>query len=196
MIKVILFDVGGTYLKGSAKNFVRKAHQILGIKAKNRVNEAVFDPEYNKGKIPIEEFFEKYFGIPIPKASTKKLVHAWTHNWKTNSGMKSLVLRLKKNYRLGTLSNSDLVNFNIGLKEGRYEPFEALTMSHELGILKPGPTIYRIALKKMKAKANECLFIDDQKTCLKTAQKLGMKTIWFRSIKQLKKDLKRLGIQY
>jgi len=197
MIKVIFFDLGSTHMKGSAPAFVKKSCKILKISySKFLVSNVIFDPAFNKGKIGVREFFNRYFSIPISKKQMKQLIEKWKNTWKPEAEMRTLVRRLEKNYRLGMISNSDPVNAPNYAKKGWLKPFEFLALSHELGILKPNPAIYKIALKKMKVPAKECLFIDDQKICLKPARKLGMKTIWFRSLKQLKKELTKTGINY
>jgi putative hydrolase of the HAD superfamily len=195
-IKVIFFDFGGTYAAGTVRTFVENGCSILGISAsKFRADNVLFDPAYNKGQITIQEFFKRYFGIPISKEQMEELIAAWKSTWKPEPEMIELVNRLKKKYRLGILSNSDPVNFKMGTEKGWYQPFDFLVMSHELGITKPEKEIYLYAIQKAECKAEEILFIDDQKACLKTAKELGMKTIWFRSIAQLKKELERLGIE-
>jgi PIN domain nuclease of toxin-antitoxin system len=48
MIKSVIFDVGGTYLKGSINDFVNNAYKILGINSKFYVKEeVVFDSDFN-----------------------------------------------------------------------------------------------------------------------------------------------------
>ncbi len=197
VIKAILFDAGGVYLKGNFAQFAKKAFGILGIsKTVSAVNEVTPDEMFDRGKISIQEFFKKCFKVPISIEQEKQLVNLWTNNWKLEPKMAKLVKQLKKNYRLGMISNSDAVNFPVYAKKGWLEPFEVLVLSHELGILKPEKEIYQIAIQKLGLMPEECLFIDDQEKCVEGAQKLGMKAIWFHSFEQLKKDLTRFGIQY
>ncbi len=197
VIKAIFFDAGGVYLKGSFVQFANKAFQALGTnKTVSERKEVTVDERFNRGKISIREFFKKCFTVPISNEQNKQLIKLWTNNWKPEPEMIKLVSQLKKRYRLGMISNSDPVNFFNYLKKGWLRPFEVLVLSHELGILKPEQKIYQIAIQKIGLKPEECLFIDDQEKCIKTAQKIGMKTIWFQSIEQLKKDFKKIGILY
>ncbi|MDD5162723.1 MAG: HAD-IA family hydrolase [Candidatus ainarchaeum sp.] len=197
MIKAVLFDAGGVYLKGSFAVFTKKAFRVLGIsKIVSAEKGVTVDGMFNSGKITIQEFFRRIFNVQISIEQEKQLVKLWTNNWKLDPKMAGLVKKLKKNYRLGMISNSDPVNFPNHLKKGWLKPFEVLVLSHELGILKPEKEIYEIAIQKLGLKPEECLFIDDQEKCIETAQKLGMKAIWFRSFEQLKKDLAKFGIQY
>jgi len=69
-------------------------------------------------------------------------------------------------------------------------------LSHELGIIKPQNEIYEIAMEKLNVKPKECLLIDDQEDCLKPARKMGMITILFKSLLQLKEKLQKKNIKF
>lgn len=195
MTEVIVFDVGGTLCEGSIHNFLKKAYRILDLPPAKRVwnkNEVIFDKRLNLGLITVQEAFEKFFGMKIPPLKMKKLVAIWTSNWVRSQEMKALVKRLGKSFRLAILSNSDPSNSPIFEKKGYYKPFEVVVLSHELHTVKPQKKIYQILLKRLKTTADKCLFIDDQLDCLTPAQKMGMKVIQFKNIRQLEKDLKAI----
>lgn len=197
MIKVILFDAGGVYLDGSFINFVNKAYKVLGIDEDFYSDkEVIFDMEFNKGEITAEECFKKYFKVQINDKQMKKLIGLWTNEWKLLDEMKELIIKLRKNYRLAILSNSDFLNFQNFIKRGWCKYFDVLILSHELGIVKPQKEIYEIAVEKLNVKPEECLFTDDQEDCLKPARKMGMATILFKSAPQLKEELQKKDIKF
>ncbi len=152
--------------------------------------------KYNQGIISAEECFRKFFGTPITSAQMKRIKSLWTSTYATQPEMMRLVKRLKKRYALAILSNSDPLNSNSFKKKGLYAPFDHVILSHELGVTKPDKKIYRIALKKLKLKPYECVFIDDQKKCVDAARKIGMNAILFKSVRQLKKALKARGVYF
>lgn len=195
MIKTIIFDVGGVYMKGSFIDFVNKSRKLLNIDEKFYTDkEITFDEDFNRGKISAEECFKKYFSVPISDFEMKQIIKIWTTTWKPTSLMKKLIIKLKKNYQLAILSNSDPLNSPNYYKKGWYQYFNPIILSHELGVLKPDPKIYQITLDKLKSKPEECLFIDDQMKCLDTAEKMGINTILFKSPSQLVKDLKKINV--
>ncbi len=71
-----------------------------------------------------------------------------------------------------------------------------MILSHELGFIKPEKKIYEIALEKTNSNPEECLFIDDQERVLIPAREMGMKTIRFNSIVQLKEELREIEIKF
>ena len=198
MIKAIFFDVGGCYLKGSFISFVNKSYKVLGIDDTYfHDKEIIFDPEYNTGKITADECFKKYFQVPISDEQLKKIKQLWTTTWVLQDDMKELVEGLKKNnYKLAILSNSDLLNSNGYTEKGWYSYFDPLILSHEVGFAKPAQEIYDVALEKIETPAKECLFIDDQEDVLVPARNMGMKTILYKSVDQLKEELDKLDINF
>lgn len=69
-----------------------------------------------------------------------------------------------------------------------------LVLSHEAGVAKPDRRIYEMALERIGSPAEKCVFIDDQEEALKPTEELGMKTILFKSVDQLKDELKSIGV--
>jgi putative hydrolase of the HAD superfamily len=63
-----------------------------------------------------------------------------------------------------------------------------------VGASKPNPLIYRQALRAVKARAEEALYIDDVAAYVEAAKGLGLEGIQFQSPAQLASDLKTLGV--
>lgn len=76
------------------------------------------------------------------------------------------------------ISNADAIDVKYWKKYPLYNLFDETIFSYEVGCLKPKSKIYSIALNKMNAKPEECIFIGDGGSNeLKGAKKLGIKTI-------------------
>lgn len=197
MIKNIIFDVGGTYLAGSASIFVRKASRLSGINDNQlKVSDIIFDADLNRGTISHDKCFRKLFGASITAEQLRQIKDLWTSTWELQAEMRDLIKSLKKNYTLSILSNSDSLNSEKYKSKGWYAPFDPIILSHETGILKPDPQIYRIIFDRLSVPAYECLFIDDQIEALEPAKNLGMDTVLYESIASLKQSLKQKGITY
>lgn len=72
--------------------------------------------------------------------------------------------------------------------------FESFFSSCYLGLRKPDPEIYRRVLAITQRKPESCVMIDDRDLNLECARELGMQTIQFQNVAQLRGDLARLGI--
>lgn len=72
--------------------------------------------------------------------------------------------------------------------------FATFFSSCYLGVRKPGREIYNLALRITQSAPQECLLIDDRELNLECARELGMNTIQFQNVAQLREDLARYGI--
>lgn len=89
---------------------------------------------------------------------------------------------LRKNYRVFLLSNTNEIHrlkfhrtFEESFGYSFYQLFERNHYSHEMGLRKPDPEIYRIVLKDNNLVASETLFIDDIAENVVAAESVGMK---------------------
>jgi putative hydrolase of the HAD superfamily len=63
-----------------------------------------------------------------------------------------------------------------------------------LSTRKPEETIFRIALEVSQRAADHSVFIDDRPLNLESPRRLGLQTIHHQNAKQLRSDLKALGV--
>jgi len=72
--------------------------------------------------------------------------------------------------------------------------FKAFFGSCYLGVRKPDRGIYSLALKITQSEPAECVMIDDRGLNLECAKEMGMHTVQFQNVEQLREDLARLGV--
>jgi putative hydrolase of the HAD superfamily len=72
--------------------------------------------------------------------------------------------------------------------------FESFFSSCYLGLRKPNIEIYKLALKITQREPQECVMIDDRGLNLETAKEIGIHTIQFKNVSQLRADLAQLDI--
>jgi len=88
------------------------------------------------------------------------------------------------------LSNmGDSVLDHILSKHAWIQRFDVLVWSYQLGIAKPDPAIYRYALDKLGTRPEETLFIDDKRENIEAARALGIQSIEYSTVEQLRADL-------
>lgn len=103
---------------------------------------------------------------------------------------------LRGGYRTGLLSNSF-----VGAREreqaayGFAEICDVIVYSHEVGVMKPEPTIYLMACERLRVRPSEALFVDDVQANVDGARAIGMEAIRFvdadRTLAQLRERLER-----
>jgi glucose-1-phosphatase len=108
----------------------------------------------------------------------------------------SLFESLRKNYRLGLLSNTDpihVAHLEATFDFFRYFPKSVRTYSCIVGSSKPSPLIFRDALKSLRANAENAIFIDDVEAYVAAARSLGLHGIQYQNPALLRADLNAAG---
>jgi putative hydrolase of the HAD superfamily len=98
---------------------------------------------------------------------------------------------------LATLNNeSRELNLYRIEKFGLRNYFSVFFSSCYLGVSKPHPQIYRLALDLSQRQAEECVFIDDRSLNLECARQVGLHTIQFLNAGQMEGGLRTLGVEF
>lgn len=210
-IKAVIFDIGGVLVLSKNPTTIKigKNHSYTGV------HERIA----KKLKISLDQWFDTiettYVEAFIGKISeqttiltlAKKLqvhpgylrwliVKSYRKNFKQNRKLYKLAFKLKKQgYKIAVLSDQWWLSKEAIVKERYMEKFDQVVISCDVGVRKPNPEIYKLTLKKLRFQAKNCLFIDNQSWNLTPAKKLGMKTILFKTNKQLFKQLEKLGVK-
>ena len=104
-------------------------------------------------------------------------------------------LSRSKKRLLATLNNESLeLNLYRIRKFGLLDYFTVFFSSCFLGVSKPDPGIYRLALQITQRSPSESLFIDDRAENIEAAKQIGMHTIHCQSATQLRRQLEEIGI--
>lgn len=94
-------------------------------------------------------------------------------------------------YSLALLSNES-VELESRLQEyGVKDLFDHVLISAQIGMMKPDPTAYRVALQTLKVLPQEAVFIDASLPNIRGAQSLGIGTILFRADTDLRAELEK-----
>ncbi|KEI71254.1 HAD family hydrolase [Endozoicomonas elysicola] len=113
-------------------------------------------------------------------------------------GSLDLLNRIKKaGYRVYALT--DNINEIIEHLKSTYDfwpLFDGVTVSAEVGLLKPQPEIYFSLLSQQELLPSETVFIDDMPYNVEGARGVGMFAIQFNHALQCEKELKELGLVF
>lgn len=160
MIKAIIFDVDNTLINAgelSTKAYMQTAKQL------------------NLKYVPAKEI-KKLYGIPShviikklwPKAELKKfqqIKHKKILSKKVKEipGAKNIVKQLYKKYKLGLLSSKTRVLMYPHLKQINLPTkyFRFIHSADDVRFHKPDPKVFSKAMRKLKLKRNEILYIGD-----------------------------------
>ncbi len=198
MIKTIIFDLGNVVLTNEW-HFISKERD----KAFEKFFQMPFEklepawdkawPKIERGQITEEEFWEMIIEFSKTKnTDVSKIKRLWRKYQSPIPGMFRLLSELKGKYRLVVCSNSSREWARFKIKKFRLDRyFKDYVISGEVGVAKPDPKIYAMALKKSFCEPGEAIFVDDTAKIVDMADKLGLKGILFKNSRQLKGELKK-----
>jgi 2-haloacid dehalogenase/putative hydrolase of the HAD superfamily len=75
-----------------------------------------------------------------------------------------------------------------------FDHLRIIVASGEVGLIKPDPRIFELALERYGMAADELLFVDDNAANIETARSLGFHTHWFRDPADLEPALRAHGL--
>ncbi len=195
MIKAVIFDYGGVFVKYKPGDIYVTAGQKLGVG--DRVSAFVKKYYSIMGKMTRGEILKHISKTGInPKVWERNVVQLLEKR-KRRKELVALAKRLKKKgYVVSLLSNVNSITARFNKTRGYYDIFSPFILSCEVKAMKPQKKIYRIALRRIGLSPKACVFIDDHDRCIKTAKKLGMHAIPYKTSSQVMKDLKKLGVKW
>ena len=178
-IRFVYFDINGCLVRFFHRAFTKIA---VDTGAGPEAIEMAFW-HYNdavcRGEISLDEFNTKFSEkIGVPKLD-------WTPYYleaiEPVVEMKDLLKKVSEKYHVGLLSNI-MPGLIDQLKSRQLIPdvtYSAIIDSSQVGAVKPETKIYEVAQEKSGVSSEEILLVDDSRTNLMAAEKLGWKVLWF-----------------
>jgi len=198
-IKAIIFDVGGVLKNDNDQDIRRDVQETLGIAPEHFAKpwEELTD-KLGRGLIDEPAFWQQLHTLAearnkVPKESL--LMRQYTKKYQLNEDIVALVHRLQAaGYTTAILSNTNSLHADFNRARGMFEGFDAIILSHEVGLRKPSPEIFTYTLRKLGVAPEEAVFIDDMPENVAGAAAVGIHAINFQNARQLTEELERLGL--
>ncbi len=197
--QAIVFDFGGVMTGKPNKELV-----VQFLKESFRLSDLEFE-KVNREKhkaiqqgITDVEFWLEYakrMHIKLSDDWTLKFIHVMKEAIAANPFMFDLVKELRQEgYQAVLLSNIDERLGKLIREFGYYDAFDTCFLSYELGYEKPDVRIYLHVLARLELEPADLLFIDDRLDNIESARSLGIDSIHFISLEQLKLELSKRGL--
>jgi putative hydrolase of the HAD superfamily len=200
-LQVVVFDFGQVLtdhdvLRGLLTGYDRQLGWAEGT-LHQRLYEGAWWEKVSRGEVSEEAYFQAVAGEVIPQlpAIFAGLQAGCFALEPLRPEVVQLAQRLAQEYRLALLSNAQ-VSLRQQLERWPHilSLFDEVVISAEVGMRKPEPRIYRLAVERLGIDPGAVLFIDDKPRNVMVAQDEGLRAIVFESASQLKQALREQGV--
>jgi len=197
-IKSVIFDWGGVLIDDPAPGRMQYCAKALKVSKEDYIKaHSKFEADFQKGLICEDTFWEQICSeLNVPKPKNPSLwAEAFEAAYVPRNDMFSMAASLQENgYRTAVLSNTEvpaMQHFHLQ----RYEMFDVPVFSCLEGVKKPDREIYELTLEKLGTGPGQSVFIDDKPEYINGAKEVGINTVLFQDIDQVKDELNRLGVK-
>lgn len=186
MIKVIIFDFFDVFRTDGYKAWLKQR----GLPREGILKTA--SEQSDRGEITAQDFYAQIAEHVGEDPST--IERQMEDGIEFNHELVEYVKELKPSYKIALLSNcsSEYLRRELN-KYGIEDLFDDIVISGEVGLIKPEPAIFEHIMQKLGVTPEECVFTDDNPHHVAAAERLGIRSIIFESVAQLRRDLERDG---
>ncbi len=199
-IEAVLFDLGNVLIDWNPRYLYRKLFDGDEAAMEHflaNVCSAAWNHEMDAGR-PVREAVRE---LQQRHPEQRRLIAAWETRWEETLGaaiepsVALLGALRERGLRVCALTNWSAETFPVARRRFAFlDWFETIVVSGEVGLAKPDPAIFRLALQRCNLQAERTVFIDDSAANVAAAHALGLVPVRFRDAGQVATALRGLGV--
>ena len=184
MVKAIIFDFFGVIRQDSFQGWMDN-HGFTREDEAGQVSRLL-----DIGNIKQTEFYERL--AKLSNQTVPELENEMRGYKKFDDGVIDFIKSLRNTYKIVLLSNSEGKYLRNVLSENNLEAlFDEIFISGELRAAKPDREMFELVLQNIQLGKDEVVFVDDQQKNTSAAEAIGIKSILFTSVEQLKIEINK-----
>ena len=197
--KIIFFDIGGVLLSNGWDHESRQAAAKqfgFDYDEMNYLHEFIFNV-YETGSITLDEYLNTVLFYQPRIFSKNEFIDFMYQQSVMLPRMCDWLIQWKKahaaQFRFISINNEgrELNDYRIQ-KFHLHDCFDAFVSSCEVGMRKPDPRIFKLAMGIAQAKPEDCIYFDDRSILVDAASKLGIESHQHKSFDSTKAILENL----
>jgi putative hydrolase of the HAD superfamily len=199
-ITSVFWDIGGVILtNGWDHNSRMDAVKTFGFDWEEfRERHDLSFPAFDSGQITLNQYLDRtlfYRPRSFSREDFTAFMFAQSKEYPETRAVLSDVARTRQ-YFVASINNEprELNDYRIEAFALRKD-FQVFFSSCYLSARKPEEAIYRIALEVSQRPAEHSVFIDDRPLNLENPRRLGMQVVHHQNAKQVRSDLRALGVK-
>lgn len=197
-IRALFWDIGGVLLSNAWDHEERDLaveHFLLDKTEFETRHKELLVP-FEEGKLTLDDYVERVVFYAPRTFSREEFKQFMFSLSRPKPQSLELARDLSRKYSITVINNEsrELNQYRIQ-QFGLVDIFHLFVSSCFVGIRKPDPRIFRVALDLTQYIPDECCFIDDRPENLTGAETVGIKTVLAKDASQLRRDLQSLGVE-
>ena len=195
-IRAVFFDLGGVIVRTEYQSPRERLAERLGMEYED-LDRIVFDSETGRqasiGTITSLQHWEAVMKrLKRPYEEMNAIRDEFFAGDIVDRQILDFLRSLRGTYKTGLISNawSDLRDYLV--REKMDDAFDHIIISAEVGVAKPEPKIFQVALDQAGTSPNEAVFVDDFHLNIEGCEKVGIKGIHFKDAQSTLEQLKLL----
>ena len=195
-IRAVFFDLGGVILRTEFQSPRERLAEDVGLTYEELVK-IVFENRSSQdasiGKISEDEHWKVVTrALHRPLKEREAIQKEFFAGDIIDRELIAFIRSLRPRYGTGLISNAwDGLRAYME-REKLADAFDVLTISAEVGVMKPEAAIFQYALEQLEVKPKEAVFVDDFIENIAGCEAVGMRGIHFKSLEQTLKELKSI----
>lgn len=196
-IRAVFWDIGGVIVRTHDWRGRSRWEKQIGLQP-HELEGIVFSGEMGKraaiGQASADDVWTWVLNhLGLPEGDRHSLQRDFFDGDQVDEELVSFIRSLRPTYLTGMISNAWLETRHWLENQWRIaDSFDHIVISAEVGVAKPDPRIFHLALDGLEVTPLESVFIDDFEENIKAARKVGMHAILFRDPEQTIKELRQL----
>lgn len=195
-IWAVFVDFGGVIMRTEDDGPRTRQAERLGMTSRE-LEKIIFESESSQlastGEIPEEAHWEAVAqALGVRRAEADKVTAEFFSGDRVNTALLDLLRSLRPQRKVGLISNAWSGLRALITREKYADIFDDMIISAEVGVVKPDPRIYRLALEKLRVQPEESVFVDDVLVNVEGARSVGMSAIQFTQPGLALDELKQL----
>lgn len=195
-VRSIFVDFGGVLVRTEDPGPRQRQAERLGMTSRE-LEKIVFESKSahkaSTGQILEDDHWQAVAEkLGVSRAEADQIIEQFFSGDRPDLALADFLRSLRPEYRICLISNawSGLRAF---ITRQKFEDlFDAMIISAEVGLIKPDPRIYRLALAKLGAQPEESVFIDDVAINVEAARSVGMAGIVFSQSPKVMEELENI----
>jgi glucose-1-phosphatase len=199
-MKTIIFDFGNVVGFFDHMRALRRLEPYTRMSAREMYAMAIagdLEDAFESNRISEEEFLARFVGGCKLSCSRQVLAEACADIFWPNPEICELIPRLKPRYRLLLGSNTNPIHSRFFRKQFAdvLRQFDALVLSHEIGVRKPGAGFFEHCQTLVECRPEECLFLDDVADNVAGARRHGWQGIVYQANDGVLEKMRAAGVR-